>query len=240
MLAMLAAMSRLGGRCHPAWTDGRNVLPTAAPLPPDDDVISVPGLAAALAEATGGREVSLVRGPNAWAGQLWKIEHPLDYFGIDGGAGLGSGPGLAVGVALALRDTARLPVAVIGDGDFLMGVTALWTACHYGLPLLIVIANNSSFYNDEVHQERMARLRGRLVANKWIGQHITGPKIDHAMLARGQGALGIGPIERPAELGPALAEAVTAVRGGQVAVVDVQVVPGYDPGTMRGMLRTTP
>jgi acetolactate synthase I/II/III large subunit len=42
-------------------------------------------------------------------------------------------------------------VAVLGDGDFLMGGTAVWTAAHYRLPLLIVVANNSSFYNDVVH-----------------------------------------------------------------------------------------
>jgi thiamine pyrophosphate-dependent acetolactate synthase large subunit-like protein len=197
-------------------------------------------LAAALAQATAGQEICLVRGPNAWAGHLWTIEHPLDYLGVDGGAGLGSGPGLIVGTALALHGGSRLAVAVLGDGDYLMGVTALWTAVHYGLPLLIVIANNQSFYNDEVHQERMARQRGRLVANKWIGQHITGPDIDLAMLARGQGALGFGPVTDPGALGDSLAEAVAAVRAGHVVVVDVHVRPGYDTATTRTMLRVTP
>jgi ABC-type nitrate/sulfonate/bicarbonate transport system substrate-binding protein len=40
-----------------------------------------------------------------------------------------------------------------------MGGTAAWTAAHYQLPLLIVVANNSFFYNDVVHQERVAALR---------------------------------------------------------------------------------
>ena len=57
----------------------------------------------------------------------------------------------------AARASGRLPVAICGDGDFLMGVTALWTAAHYRIPLLFVVANNRSFFNDEVHQERMAR-----------------------------------------------------------------------------------
>ena len=72
---------------------------------------------------------------------------------MDGGAGIGSGPGMAVGAALALENSGRLPVAVLGDGDFLMGGTAVWTAAHYRLPLLIVVANNSFFYNDVVHQQ---------------------------------------------------------------------------------------
>jgi thiamine pyrophosphate-dependent acetolactate synthase large subunit-like protein len=236
--SLLAAMEQLGGRAHAAWPGDRTIRQTP-PFAGDDAVISVPLLAAALAEVTTGQEICLVRGPNAWAGHLWTIEHPLDYLGIDGGAGLGSGPGLSVGVALALHGTARLAVAVMGDGDYLMGATALWTAVHYGLPLLIVIANNQSFYNDEVHQERMARQRGRLVANKWIGQHITGPDIDLAMLARSQGALGLGPVSQPAALREVLAEAVAAARAGGVVVVDVHVRPGYDAATTRNMLRPT-
>jgi thiamine pyrophosphate-dependent acetolactate synthase large subunit-like protein len=236
---LLEAMERAGGRTRPGWGSGRPVSEAASPGV-DDEAISVPVLAAALAAATQGQEVCLVRGPNAWAGHLWTIEHPLDYLGIDGGGGLASGPGLTVGTALALHDTSRLAVAVLGDGDYLMGVTALWTAVHYGLKLLIVVANNQAFYNDEVHQERMARQRGRLVANKWIGQHITGPDIDLAMLARGQGALGFGPVTRPDALAGELAEAVAAAQAGNVVVVDVRVRPGYDPSTTRTMLRATP
>jgi thiamine pyrophosphate-dependent acetolactate synthase large subunit-like protein len=238
--ALLTAMERLGGRKVAAWpTRPTATLPVARATAPAEGPITVPTLAAALTEATEGQDVCLVRGPNAWAGRFWKIEHPLDYLGIDGGGGLASGPGLTVGVALALQGTGRLPVSVLGDGDFLMGVTALWTAVHYAIPLLIIVANNRSFYNDEVHQERIARQRGRLVANKWIGQHITGPDIDLAMLARGQGALGLGPVERFDALGAVLNEAIAAVRNGQVVVVDVIVEPGYDPATTSVMLRPT-
>ena len=88
-----------------------------------------------------------------------------------------------------------------GDGDFLMGATALWTAVHYRIPLLIAVANNRSFYNDEVHQERVARARHRPVENKWIGQRIADPDVDLAAIARAQGALAWGPIERLDDLG---------------------------------------
>ncbi len=110
-----------------------------------------------------------------------------------------------------------------------MGATALWTAAHYRIPLLIVVANNRSFYNDEVHQERVARMRGRPVENKWIGQRIADPDIDLAAIARAQGALACGPIEQRADLPAAFAAAIAAVDAGRVAVVDVRVQPGYTP-----------
>src|SRR5262249_10883346 len=149
--------------------------------------------------------------------------------GIDGGAGLGSGPGMAVGSALALRDSGRGAISIFGDGDFLMGNSAIWTAVHYRIPLIVVVANNRSFYNDELHQERMARMRGRLIDNKWIGQRIGDPDIDLAMMARSMGAVGIGPVTEPEQLAPAMREAVAAFLDGRVAVVDVRVQGGYDP-----------
>ena len=66
------------------------------------------------------------------------FRHPLDYVGSDGGGGVGGGPGISVGAALALKGSGRLPIAICGDGDFLMGVTAVWTAVHYKIPLLFV------------------------------------------------------------------------------------------------------
>ena len=184
-------------------------------------------LAHGLRTATDGRDVSLLHLPLSWDGALWPFRHPLDFIGQDGGAGVGAGPGISVGAALALRGSARLPVGICGDGDFLMGATAIWTAVHYGIPLLIVVANNRSFYNDEVHQERVARTRGRPIENKWIGQRITDPDIDIAALARAQGAVGVGPVDRGEDLVAALRTAIAAVDAGGVAVVDVRIEPGY-------------
>ncbi len=197
-------------------------------------------MATALKAALGDAPVSMIRLPLSWGEQLWDFRHPLDFLGADGGGGIGSGPGMAVGAALALRDSGRLPVAVLGDGDFLMGVTALWTAVRNSIPLLVVIANNRSFFNDELHQERVARDRGRPVENRWIGQSIRDPDIDLATLARGQGCVGIGPVEDPKTLVAAMTEAVAAVRAGKVCVVDVRVAVGYDPGGAAGIMQRAP
>jgi len=191
------------------------------------DTIGIEDLAHALRGAVGRREVSLTHLPLSWQGSFWHFRHPLDFLGSDGGGGVGGGPGISVGAALALKGSGRLPIGVCGDGDFLMSVTALWTAVHYRIPLLIVVANNRSFYNDEVHQERMALLRNRPVDNKWIGQKMLDPEIDLAGLARAQGARGFGPIGRTEDLAGAFAQAIAAVENGEVAVVDVRIAPGY-------------
>ena len=175
--------------------------------------------------------------PLSWNGAWWPLRHPLDYLGSDGGGGIGGGPGISVGAALALKGSGRIPVAICGDGDYLMGVTALWTAAHYRIPLLVVIANNRSFFNDELHQERVARMRNRPVENRWIGQRISDPDIDLAAMARAQGAQGFGPVQSESELAAALKSAIAAVEGGDVAVVDVRVEPGYAPAMTAALTR---
>jgi thiamine pyrophosphate-dependent acetolactate synthase large subunit-like protein len=182
-------------------------------------------LAEALRAALGDEPACLVRLPLGWAGADLEAAHPLDYLGMDGGAGIGSGPGMAVGAALALEGTGRLPVAVLGDGDFLMGGTAAWTAAHYRLPLLIVVANNASFYNDVVHQERVAAQRQRPAQNSWIGQAIADPEPDLPAMARSLGLHAPDQVRDRATLPAALTEAVTAARSGRTVLLEIQVRP---------------
>jgi thiamine pyrophosphate-dependent acetolactate synthase large subunit-like protein len=195
---------------------------------PRDDAVSIRALARAFNELTEGMDVCISKLPLGWNGSYRHFKHPMDYLGADGGGGVGAGPGLTVGAALALKDTKRMVAGIMGDGDFLMGVTAVWTATHYRVPCLMIIANNRSFYNDELHQERVAKERGRPVENKWIGQRIDEPDIDLAAMARAQGAAGIGPVKDLSRLKACLADAIEYVKKGQVCVVDVRVVPGYD------------
>jgi thiamine pyrophosphate-dependent acetolactate synthase large subunit-like protein len=227
----VAALLPMLGACTPSWQDREPFAPPALP-PVAGEVITPAMLATGLKEALGRRPSCLIRAPLAWSGDTWDVTHPLDMLGGDGGGGIGAGPGMAVGAALALRELKgggldRLPVAVLRDGDTLMGITALWTAVHYRIPVLIVVANNNSFFNDELHQDRMARQRERPVANRWIGQRIADPEPDLATLARGQGATGFGPVRDPTELVRTLRQAIETVEAGDVVLVDVRVEPGY-------------
>jgi thiamine pyrophosphate-dependent acetolactate synthase large subunit-like protein len=119
-----------------------------------------------------------------------------------------------------------------------MSASAFWTAAHYQIPLLGIVANNRSFYNDELHQERVAKARTRPVENKWIGQRIDDPDIDIAAIARAHGLTGIGPVGTTRALTDAVREAVALVRAGGAVIIDARVRPGYAgasaPGATRG------
>jgi thiamine pyrophosphate-dependent acetolactate synthase large subunit-like protein len=221
---------------------GKSAKPHAVPSPRNVSDKEPTGftnehIARALRKVLGERPVSYLGLPLSWDDSWVTFKHPLDYIGSNGGGGVGGGPGIAVGAALALKGSGRLPIAICGDGDFLMGVTAVWTAVHYKIPLLFILANNRSFYNDELHQERMARMRNRPVENKWIGQRMSEPEVDLAAMGRAQGAIGFGPITKPADLPAALQKAVAEVEAGNVAVVDVRVEPGYTAVMTAAMTR---
>jgi thiamine pyrophosphate-dependent acetolactate synthase large subunit-like protein len=246
-ITMLASPDRLVERLLDSLGPGHGPdTPERRPVPekagPDivDGRLSIHAMARTVADSLAAHNPSYLRLPLGWPGIGCRFAHPLDYIGFDGGGGIGSGPGMAVGAALALRGTDRLPVAVLGDGDYLMGLTALWTAVRYEIPLLVVVANNASFFNDELHQERVARTRGRPVENRHIGLRMSDPPFDLAMLARGQGAVGIGPVATPAALAAAIADGVRQTRAGKTCVIDVHVAPEYARAVSSSLLRQIP
>ena len=194
--------------------------------PAGDGPLTLRDVAAALQAAVGDQPVTFPVLARAWPVDLWPHRDPLAYLGKDGGGGVGSGPGLAIGAALALQGSGRLTVAVMGDGDALMSVNAFWTAARYGIPLITIIANNRSYYNDELHQEGVARTRGRNPANRWIGQSLDHPAPDLARLAEAQGMAASGPIRDRDALRAAIERAVATARGGAPFLVDVHIDPG--------------
>ena len=195
------------------------------------DGMSLGEMAKAVTGALKDKPISYTRLSLGWPGSACRFKGPLDFLGTDGGGGVGSGLGIAIGCALALMETDRIPVAIVGDGDYMMGSNALWTAARFHIPLLIIVANNRSYYNDETHQERMAIVRGRPVENKWIGQRLDDPAVDLAAIARAQGVAAEGPIWTLEELPAVLERGIKAVEEGKPFVIDVRIDPGYaEPG----------
>lgn len=208
--------------------------PPAEPQSTSEDIF-MGDLAAAMYSAIPEKELCLVRVPLGWRGRDLLCTHPLSFLGQDGGAGLASGPGQAVGAGLAFKTNNLnnlIPVAILGDGDYFMGSSALWTAARYRLPVVVIVANNGSYFNDEVHQERVAKVRGRPVENKWIGMRLDDPLPDVSKNAESLGCKVVypeGQVKKKSELEGTLKRAVEEAKKSSLpVVVDVSVLPeGY-------------
>ena len=216
--------------------------PVASPSPRYPEIeapgasgeIGLMDLARAFAIATKDEKICITGRPLGWPRNANVLEHPHDFLGHSGGGGLGAGPSIAVGAALALREikSDRMAVAILGDGDYMMGLTAIWNAATLRLPMLFLIANNHSYFNDENHQAKIAEKRGRPVENAPIGQRMEDPVPDLAALARAQGLEGEGPITDLADLPAALNNALKRVHEGAAFVLDVKVRPEYVGASM--------
>ncbi len=92
------------------------------------------------------------------------------------------GLGLATAIGAALAQPDRLGVAAVGDGGFLMNIAEMDTLVRLGLPMVVVVYNDSA-YGAEVHhftestEDELASVRF--------------PETDIAAIGRGFGATGI-------------------------------------------------
>lgn len=129
-------------------------------------------------------------------------------------AGLGWGLPMALGAKLAAPE--RRVIAVVGDGGFAHVWAELETAVRERLPVVVVVLNNAVL-GAQRHAE-----------NAVFGSTTTGvafAPVDHAAVAIAAGARG-QVVERPADLAPAVAEALEA---GETVVLDVLVDPDAFP-----------
>jgi len=157
-----------------------------------------------------------------WPRALWDWKKPGVFLGGYGGGGLGYSPGASVGAALALKDSGTICIDLQRDGDLLYTNSALWTASSYNIPLLIIMTNNRTYYNDEEHQAKVAIERGRPPENKGIGMRMESPPVDFATLAKSFSIASEGPIEDPAKIQPAISRALKVVKEERrPALVDV-------------------
>jgi acetolactate synthase-1/2/3 large subunit len=136
--------------------------------------------------------------------------------------GLGQGIGVALGAKLALGPD-RLVVLTVGDGSWLYNPVpaGLMAAREQGLPLLVVVFNNGKYASMRGNHVREYP-EGVAVRTKNFRGVDLSAQPDAAAVATAAGALGLT-VSTPKELVPALEEAITAVRGGQTAVVNVHL-----------------
>jgi acetolactate synthase I/II/III large subunit len=164
-----------------------------------------------------------------WANRLWPMEKHYRWLGASGGYGVGYGAPGSIGAALGNRDLGRFSVSIQSDGDLMYAPGVMWTAARHKIPLLAVMHNNRGYHQEVMHIQRMSNFRNRVanIGNDLapIGTSIMNPDIAYHDLAKSMGWWAKGPITDPADVGPAIKEAVAVVKTGQPALVNVVTQP---------------
>ena len=169
--------------------------------------------------------VSILQHFSWWPIRLWAFDKQYQFLGRQGGGGVGYNAPATVGAALANRKHGRLSVSIQDDGDLLFTPTVLWTAAHHRIPLLSVMHNNRAYHEELMHVQRMANRHNRGIDRAQIGTTFEDPAMDFAKLAQSMGVYAEGPITDPNELAPALRRAITVVKRGEPALLDVVTQP---------------
>ena len=132
--------------------------------------------------------------------------------------------GAALGAKVSSPD--RTVVSLMTDGGFVWGcpVAALWSSTSYKAPFLAVIFNNQSYGAIRTIVERMSETQLSDEMGFITGIDISPPP-DYALVAQACGGYGRTVVE-PADVLPALKEALIEVCGGRLAVVDIRLPKG--------------
>jgi len=138
------------------------------------------------------------------------------------GASLGWGLGAALGAKLAKPE--QMVVSLVGDGTFVFGspIATFWAANKYNAPFLCVVFNNGKYNAPRAGIQ--AADGGQSYSektNNWVGSDIV-PSPDYAAVCRACGGYG-KVVEDPADVKPALKEALEEVKKGKAAVLDVRI-----------------
>ena len=187
--------------------------------------ISTARLAAEIWEAIKSEDWVLAHGSlSGWERRLWEVTEGSRC--IAGGGGTGTGMGVALGVALAFRGSGKVCVSIQNDGDLLYTPGSLWTAAHHDIPMLVVMFNNRSYYQDVGHQTAITSMRERSLEHVSVGVNLDRPATDFGMLAKSFQLYGEGPILDPEDIRPAIARGLKAVKAeGRLALIDTITQP---------------
>jgi len=190
----------------------------------DASPISIARLSAEVWDQIKGEDWSLVSDvlfQSNWPTRLWDFTEHHQFNGGPGAFGMGYQAPASVGAALANRKHGRISVSFQGDGDLNYAPGVLWTAAHHHIPLLTIIHNNRAYHQERMYVQDMAARAERGIDRANIGTAITDPNINYATMAKAYGMFGVGPIENPNELAPAIRSALEVVKRGEPALIDV-------------------
>jgi acetolactate synthase I/II/III large subunit len=147
------------------------------------------------------------------------FDRPGTFFHNSPAGGLGWGLGAALGAKLALKD--RTVIATLGDGAYIFAnpTAGHWVAAAYGLPILVVVFNNSLW--GAVRRATSAMYKNGVSARQdWRGLANLSPAPAYEKLIEAHGGHGER-VERAEDLPQALARALAATRKGKQALLNV-------------------
>ena len=227
-----AAIEKRGEAAKKAYAEARERTKQTAALAFDASPISTARLVMETWAQIKDLDWSLVASSgnvSNWHQRLWPMEKHYHWLGASGGYGVGYGAPASVGAALANRDLGRFSVSIQSDGDLMYAPGVLWTAAKHKIPLLAVMHNNRGYHQEVMHVQRLSNFRNRVASLGGdmgpIGTSIENPDIEYHKLAESMGWWAKGPIKDPAQLGPAIKEAVAVVKSGQPALLNVWTQP---------------
>jgi benzoylformate decarboxylase len=109
---------------------------------------------------------------------LIAYRHRHDFLAYASG-GIGWSVPAAVGVAMA--QTGKRIVCLVGDGSAMYSIQALWTAAHHKLPITYVICNNGGY---RIIKQRLLAFHG---SRRFVAMDFADPPIDFVGMARSYG-----------------------------------------------------
>ena len=118
------------------------------------------------------------------------FKNSKDFYGLASG-GIGWAVSGCIGVSLANNN--KTIVAIIGDGSSMYAIQSIWTAAHYNLPIIYVIANNQSY---RIIKERLEGFHNN---TNFVGMDFNKPKIDFVKLGNSMGVESMQ-VSEPTEL----------------------------------------
>ena len=146
---------------------------------------------------------------SAWVHRFYRVRK---FGGLVGATSGSMGYGLPAALAMQTLYPKRTVVCVSGDGDFLMTGQDFATAVQYGLPVIVLVADNGLYGTIRMHQER--DYPGRVIATDLRNPDF----VAYALAFGGYGAV----VEKTADFPAAFAAARAS---GKPSIIHLKIDP---------------
>jgi acetolactate synthase-1/2/3 large subunit len=170
-------------------------------------------------------EAIVTQGAGNFSGWVHRFYRVRKFGGLVGATSGSMGYGLPAALAMQALHPDRPVVCVAGDGDFLMTGQDFATAVQYGLPVIVLVADNGIYGTIRMHQER--DYPGRVIATDLHNPDF----VAYALAFGGYGAL----VEKTTDFPAAFAAARAS---GKPSIIHLKIDPdAITPATTLSAIR---